>query len=694
MIRGWYYTSMRLVLISLLWLPFNLIQGQNYMNAIDSLQLALEQVTGTEERIDLLNELAYAYRRTDPNQVLSLARTANQLSREAGYRSGMATSFKIIGIAYFKLGRPADSTIFYYQKAITEAEAIDDHYTQAACNNNIGLVKNTAKDYYEAITYFYRCIRLIDSLEPTAHSLKILALANVAHTHFELDEYDKAIEKYEAALNLAEAEDLPLLRGMYLDNYARTFIAKGQYDRAEEILLEAISVQKNADDYQSTGQSYVELSELYKELNRLPEAIDAANNALAISEKHQFHYMRCNALMLLATIMNRQENWQEGIRYGLLTLDAARSSNNIIHELSACRALSTAYEALGNYQEALNYQKTYTALFDSTTYAEKRAMATDIQSKYQLEKIEDEITILNQQQQVQRTRFQLVVGLFTSAALLVILLIYLFWQRGKDHRIIQAKNQQLKDYIDYSLQLENFAHIASHDLRTPIRTIVSFSQLLKRRLGSKLDEASAEYLDYIIQGTKEMKNLIEDLLAYSKLNKEQLNKEQVSVQKLLQSLLMSIGPAIAEQRAKVNYNGLEGLYVYADEIKLRQLLQNLILNGIKFRHSTRDPVIDISLRKQEQRWLFCVSDNGIGIEKEYQEKIFLIFKRLNNREEFDGSGIGLAICKRIVELHGGEIWVESQAGAGSTFFFTIPTHSVTASISRPGKTLAEDLVHQ
>ena len=316
-------------------------------------------------------------------------------------------------------------------------------------------------------------------------------------------------------------------------------------------------------------------------------------------------------------------------------------------------------------------------------------MASEIETKYQLEKKEDEITILNQQQEVQRTRLQLVVGLFTSAALFIVLLVYLFWQRGKDHRIIQAKNQQLKDYIDYSLQLENFAHIASHDLRTPIRTIVSFSQLLKRRLNHQLDHVSSEYLEFIIQGTKEMKNLIEDLLTYSKLNKGQLNKDRIQIKVLLTNLLKSITPAINDQQASVELAGTEDLVVYADEIKLRQLLQNLILNGIKFKHPDRAPHIHIAVKKQEQEWLFAVRDNGIGIEEEYQDKIFLIFKRLHNREQFEGSGIGLAICKRIVELHGGRIWVESDLGVGSCFFFTIPNPANIPSHLRPSTYQAE-----
>jgi len=218
-------------------------------------------------------------------------------------------------------------------------------------------------------------------------------------------------------------------------------------------------------------------------------------------------------------------------------------------------------------------------------------------------------------------------------------------------------------------ELEQFAYVASHDLQEPLRMVSSFAQLLKRRYKGKLDEDADDYIDFIIDGAQRMKDLIDDLLAFSRLNTQAREFEPVLMDVALNDVLNNLKTSITYNKAHISYDRLP--VVKADPSQINQLLQNLIANAIKF-CGDEPPRIHISAEEQEEQWLFCVKDEGIGIDPQYQEQIFQIFKRLHTREEYEGTGIGLAICKRIVERHNGKIWVESELRKGSTFYFELP----------------------
>lgn len=218
-------------------------------------------------------------------------------------------------------------------------------------------------------------------------------------------------------------------------------------------------------------------------------------------------------------------------------------------------------------------------------------------------------------------------------------------------------------------ELEQFVYIASHDLQEPLLNVSNFVELLQQEYSQELDETASLYVDVIHQSTLRMRSLIKGLLDYSRLGKEK-SLDTVDCHQLIGTLKGDLVTNLATAGAELRFENLPTIMAYP--IELRQLFQNLIGNAIKFRKANTAPVITIWAEKIERFWRFAVRDNGIGIEPAYQDKIFLIFKRLHDREVYEGNGIGLAHCKKIVEMHGGEITVESEPGEGSTFFFTIP----------------------
>jgi light-regulated signal transduction histidine kinase (bacteriophytochrome) len=219
-------------------------------------------------------------------------------------------------------------------------------------------------------------------------------------------------------------------------------------------------------------------------------------------------------------------------------------------------------------------------------------------------------------------------------------------------------------------ELERFAYVASHDLQEPLRMVASFTQLLAKRYSGRLDETADRYIHYAVDGAKRMQQLIADLLAYSRVNSKELDPRQTDCEAVVLEAMRNLEVAIKESGASVDWDPLPALWV--DQGQLTQVFQNLLANAIKFRRKEECPRIHVSAVDSGAEWTISVRDNGIGIDARHAERVFQMFQRLHTRAEYPGTGIGLAVCKKVIERHGGKLWVESGSGAGSTFRFTIP----------------------
>ncbi len=246
-------------------------------------------------------------------------------------------------------------------------------------------------------------------------------------------------------------------------------------------------------------------------------------------------------------------------------------------------------------------------------------------------------------------------------------------QQKELENLLAIQNLTLASHAAYLKQsnedLEQFAYIASHDLQEPLRTIHGFTQLLAERYKDQLDDQGKEFIGFVTDGANRMQTLIQDLLKYSRIQAQELNTVLVNGEDVLHEILEHLRMVIEDKQASITHDPLP--IIQTDRSHFQHLLQNLITNAIKF-HGPKPPRIHLSAQQGVNEWLFSVQDNGIGMESEYFERIFLPFKRLHTREEYQGTGIGLAICKKIVERRGGRIWVESESGIGAKFSFTIP----------------------
>jgi light-regulated signal transduction histidine kinase (bacteriophytochrome) len=226
-----------------------------------------------------------------------------------------------------------------------------------------------------------------------------------------------------------------------------------------------------------------------------------------------------------------------------------------------------------------------------------------------------------------------------------------------------------KRLTESNKELEQFAYVASHDLQEPLRMVSSFLQLLEKKYNEQLDDSAHQYIHFAVDGSERMKTLINDLLKFSRVGTTVEENSEVDCNMLLKNVIKVYEQKINENEAKIRVRELP--VIKGNRTQLEQLFQNLIGNALKYRGKDA-PCIEIGANEEGAGWVFHVKDNGIGIEKKFYEKVFVIFQRLHGKNEYGGTGIGLAICKKIVERHGGKIWIESEPGSGTTFYFSFP----------------------
>ncbi len=435
--------------------------------------------------------------------------------------------------------------------------------------------------------------------------------------------------------------------------------------------------------------------------------LDELLSSVQAAETGQRGYLLTHSLSYLAPYNDARETLQRDLQNVADYASRDPASTHAVNELRA--AIDSKMAELARTIELRDKQGFDAALAEVETDRGRREMDRIRDVIRQLR--EQQIGIFNRSRDLQARRqrnLDLVLGIGVVLSLLLLFFAYRFSERyGRERdqveREIRLLNNSLESRVaDRTAELEErtreleartaelqksnadltqFAYVASHDLQEPLRMVGSYMGLLARRYGSELDDDARKYIQFAIDGAQRMHALIQDLLLYSRAGTQPLQKRPFPSQAAVENAVHNLSIAIRESSAKVSFADLPP--VCGDELKLTQVFQNLIGNAIKFSKPGVSPEIKISAKRAGAAWEFAVADNGIGFDPKYCDRIFEVFQRLHGVGRYPGNGIGLSICRRIVEHHGGQLRAESTPGAGSIFFFTLPFASIpTVSESR------------
>ncbi|MFK8006046.1 MAG: tetratricopeptide repeat protein [Saprospiraceae bacterium] len=549
-----------------------------------------------------------------------------------------------------------------------------------------------------AFEYHFKALQIREELQDQAGIT--YSYYKIGGIHFFQGNYHKAIEYYEKCLQLSVEINNKVMELSSYGAIGAAYSRMAQIDLSLKYNLKAyeLSIASN----RKSGLAYVtfNLGDNYQSRGDLNKALDYFNQSHKINIENDDRWGQIGSSKAIGEIYINKGEEKKGMRYLNESLDIAQSLGARPILVDVYKSMARSLENIGDYEEANKYYRNFTDLKDSLRNEATLQKMSDTKMQYEITKKEKDI--LKRDAELQSTyRNFLIVGLL---ALMVILWqVHSKYKTQTEHNKIQTDknyqiqqqnmelekahlkqvetNQLLKEQNEQSLiqnkklerkndELQRFAYIASHDLKEPLRNIGSFATLLKRRFKGKLGSEADDYIDFITTNVSRMYDLLHEVLMYSKLENEEIYEEPVSLNEVVDTVIETLKGKIMEHNVDVKVANLPE--VKGHKSHLNQLFQNLISNSIKYTNR-ENPQVEIGLKEKFQGndLVYFVKDNGIGIDMEFKDRVFEIFKRLHGKDEYEGTGVGLAICKKIVNQNNGEIWVESEVGQGATFYFTL-----------------------
>ena len=661
--------------------------SQNFEQEIQQLKGELLLLGPSPKFVDNLNQISFAFRRVSHDSMRVYAFQAHDWSKQIEYRKGLAVSLKNLGNSYLKWGIHQDSARYFYERSIEISQEIEDYYTIAACYNNLALVSLYSGRLEQGISYLLQGLQILESnaINPAENHLKSRMWGNLGDLYLQVGNTSKALYYLEACIDQAISSNDKVILANYLDNLAEIQVETKEFPLAENNFKRAIALQRELADYQSEIHTLISYHKLKVDQGQIEEAEKKLRKALKLSKERGFPRLVFTTYVYFGSLYLRENQFLLSLQYGKEAWKLTSQGETNDFNLILLTNLQLAHEGLGDSSNAYYYLLKKTSLADSLRKIQDAKLSEELESQYRDKQQKMEIELLGEAQTRQSNQIK-ILSVFIGVLLGLLGLIYYLFQskrvqskllarRNKDHeeikRALEESNGRLTEYIDSNLQLENFAYMASHDLRAPLVNITAFSARLLETSKGKLDETEYSLLRFLYKNSQSMEALINSLLQYSRVNTQKLQMENIIPEEALCEVLDELVLSIEHRGANISVSESMAASIYADKVKLKQIFQNLLLNAVKFCPFDRNPSISVRLSSNQTHWQISVADNGIGISQEYQEQIFLLFRKLHSSEEYTGSGIGLAAVKRLVEQHKGKIWVNSKLGEGSTFYFTI-----------------------
>ena len=671
-----------------------------FANKLDSLENVLKSKvisSDSKEQLDAYIELGKANLNNNQAdkalkyfleaEALSIALEKNKIKYEIQYQ---------IGLSYI-YSHKYEEAISVLTQLIPNISGEESKSLGDACYR-LAKVYQVIGNNELAFEYHFKALQIREELKDQ----KGIAYSfyHIGGIHFYQLNYHKAIEYYEKCLAVAEKINHKVLKISSFGAIGGAYSRMNQRELSLEYNLKAYELSLSLDGQPQLSYITFNLGDNYQNLGENDKALEYFVQSHERNIKNKDQWGQISSTKKIGEIYMAKGDQVKGLEFLRESLILAQKLGARPIMLDVYQSLAANLDNVGKFEEANKYYRNFSALKDSLRNEVTLQKMSDTKMQYEISKKEKDILKRDAELQNSYRNF-LLVGLL---ALMVILWqLHSKYKTQSNHSKIQTEknyqiqqqnmelekahlkqietNELLKEQNEQSLiqneklehkndELQRFAYIASHDLKEPLRNIGSFATLLKRRFKGELGADADDYIDFITTNVSRMYDLLHEVLMYSKLENEEVYQESISLNEVVNTVMETLKGKIMEHNVDIKVAHLPE--VKGHKSHLNQLFQNLISNSIKYTNRN-NPKVEIGCRKnfEGNDLVYFVKDNGIGIDMEFKDRVFEIFKRLHGKDEYEGTGVGLAICKKIVNQNNGEIWIESEVGKGATFYFTL-----------------------
>jgi signal transduction histidine kinase len=560
----------------------------------------------------------------------------------------------------------------YYERTLALAEKINDIEAIEFAYNGLGNLLKVAGEYDKAVEYHLKSGEIAEKRgKPMG---VVSSLVDISDTYLLSKNYQLALSNIEKAYHLAlEVNDTLKTRKLskisnVLNAYGKTLSAQGAYNNSLQKHLEALNNYTSISDNKHIAETLIFVADTYAEMKKYDMAEEHFLKCLKYKEYLEF-YEHPNFYLKLGKLYQKKEQNEKAIESleNCIKLAEQKNFKDLLNK--ANMALAESYNIQGDYRKAYQILQKANAFGDSLFTEDKSKKLAEAQFKFDVEKGEKEL----QEVKAKQTFYWLIMAAF-FIILISGVFFYVIKLKNKNTLALLQKSQEIElqnTRLEKSNEiLRQFAYASAHDLKEPLRSISSFVHIIQRKYVKILPPEADEYMTFVISGVKRMEQLLSALLEYSTVaSDDEVVKKATPLAKVLDDVKDNLHTIIQEKKANVYAEGSLPT-VWVTQLHLTQLLQNIISNALKF--SVRPPVVKISSQIVDNQLIINIQDNGIGMKKEYSDKIFKLFQRLSRSAQYEGTGIGLAICKKIVDKHDGNIWFDSIEDVGTTFHISFP----------------------
>lgn len=622
------------------------LQLKDYENAVSSFEKCKAIATKLNDLSgQVLAELGLCDIHLNKRELSAATEIANrvlgfmQVNASQAHLKLWAETYLHLSQAYIK-NKEYSKSLEMSQQLLQLSRSAGDVEKEVIALRNIAVVCGVKSNYKIGMQYF---LEALDKCESIGYrELLVQMQTNIGTIYAHLYNYPEAINRYQMVLQ--EYSDVldDNTKVVIFNNLGNIYLTTDHPELAIEHFTNAHSLAKNYHHREMLAHSLAQLCRTKLQLDQFDSALKDAEEAEKLFEEFGEVNGRQINLLNLAEIAFRQNELERSLELTDAAIQSSQKMKDDACEIRGFKHMAKTYKALGDFEQALKFEEKYGEIQDAFTRVQRNRQFLDMEIRHAIREKQKEIEQLTRDNEFKALLLQ------------------------KSDQISRQNEELLRMNED----LKQFAYVASHDLKEPLRMIGSYTQLIERQLGQHIEEEEKVYFGFINEGVQRMTELLDGLLKYATIGNIDKELDTVNLNDALELSLANLRTRINEADAKIKHDPLPK--IKGNQRLLVQLFQNLVGNALKFSKENQKPEIQISGFENENERTIFVKDNGIGISQENQDKIFEIFHRLHARTEYEGTGIGLAICQKIAKQLNGRLWVESEEGKGATFFFALP----------------------